>query len=129
MTRKEMHRFERVLTNVRTELVQSLEKSVDRLVIAQCADPMDQIRDTTEQDVESRTISHLTVQLRDLDSALRAIQEGTFGRCAACDDEIALKRLQAIPWSCLCLQCQEKAEAAGRPEIEKAMEDGYALVR
>ena len=50
MTRGQIRRFRRVLEDLKAELVQALQDRIDRLVISQAADPMDQIRNSTEQD-------------------------------------------------------------------------------
>jgi DnaK suppressor protein len=49
-------------------------------------------------------------QLQLVDRALTRIDEKRFGMCAACDDEMNLKRLEAVPWASHCLTCQEKQE-------------------
>jgi DnaK suppressor protein len=51
--------------------------------------------------------------LRLVESALREIDEKTFGVCADCGESIPLKRLEAVPWSPLCVKCQERAEGWG----------------
>lgn len=48
--------------------------------------------------------------LRVIDAALRRITEGTFGVCVTCGDEIEDRRLEALPWTQFCLQCQEEIE-------------------
>ncbi len=53
-------------------------------------------------------------RLRAIDAALHRIRIGTFGICVACGDEIAPKRLQALPWTELCVRCQEKQERGER---------------
>ena len=50
-------------------------------------------------------------QLFQIDSALRRIERGEFGRCQTCQKEISKKRLNALPWTPLCIECQEKAES------------------
>jgi DnaK suppressor protein len=45
--------------------------------------------------------------LRAVDSALGRIQNGTFGECIRCDQEIGASRLAAIPWTPYCITCQE----------------------
>lgn len=45
-----------------------------------------------------------------IDAALRRMDEGTYGRCANCGRQIALQRLQAVPWARFCIDCQELAE-------------------
>lgn len=42
--------------------------------------------------------------------ALERIQEGVFGQCISCGAEINPKRLEAVPWTRYCIQCQEKLE-------------------
>jgi DnaK suppressor protein len=48
--------------------------------------------------------------LQMVDGALDRIREGTFGECIACGAEINPKRLEAVPWTRHCIECQEKVE-------------------
>ncbi len=45
-----------------------------------------------------------------VESALARIREGTFGECINCGSEINAKRLDAVPWTRYCINCQEKME-------------------
>jgi len=45
-----------------------------------------------------------------VDGALARLREGTFGECVSCGKEINAKRLEAVPWTRHCIECQEKAE-------------------
>jgi len=45
-----------------------------------------------------------------VESALGRIREGSFGECINCGSEINPKRLEAVPWTRYCIQCQEKVE-------------------
>jgi RNA polymerase-binding transcription factor len=49
-------------------------------------------------------------QLLQIDEALKRLEHGEFGVCQVCTKEIGDKRLKAIPWTPLCIDCQEKAE-------------------
>ncbi len=42
--------------------------------------------------------------------ALRRIEDGTFGYCTLCQDEISPQRLVAVPWTRYCIGCQEQLE-------------------
>jgi DnaK suppressor protein len=55
-------------------------------------------------------------QLRLVEMALTRIQDGTFGICAVCYDLIGLKRLQAVPWARLCIECQRRLECHSLPD-------------
>jgi len=45
-----------------------------------------------------------------VETALRRIREGSFGECVSCGNEINAKRLEAVPWTRYCIECQEKKE-------------------
>jgi len=48
--------------------------------------------------------------LQMVESALERMREGNFGQCISCGQEINAKRLEAVPWTRYCIQCQEKVE-------------------
>ena len=50
------------------------------------------------------------ILLHSVDDALTRVREGTYGTCVTCGGPIQAKRLEAIPWACHCLGCQEKLE-------------------
>ncbi len=49
-------------------------------------------------------------ELRLIEDALFRINEGTYGACESCEKKISLKRLQIMPLTALCIECQEAAE-------------------
>ena len=52
-----------------------------------------------------------------IENALRRMDEGSYGRCSNCGQNIALPRLEALPWARFCVDCQELAEK-GLLELE-----------
>jgi DnaK suppressor protein len=48
--------------------------------------------------------------LQMVEGALARIREGAFGECISCGKEINAKRLEAVPWTRHCIECQEKLE-------------------
>jgi DnaK suppressor protein len=46
--------------------------------------------------------------LQAIDEALRRIDEGVYGVCRDCGEQIAEARLNAIPWTRVCIACKEK---------------------
>lgn len=50
--------------------------------------------------------------------ALTRIEQGTYGICASCEDEIGLERLKASPIATLCLECKKKEEASSRTQAD-----------
>jgi len=49
-------------------------------------------------------------ELRLIEDALFRINDGTYGACESCEKKISLKRLQIMPLTTLCIDCQEAAE-------------------
>ncbi len=48
--------------------------------------------------------------LQMVENALARIREGNFGECISCGKEINSKRMDAVPWTRHCIECQEKLE-------------------
>jgi len=57
--------------------------------------------------------------LQMVDGALARIRAGSFGECISCGEEINPKRLEAVPWTRHCIECQEKLEKGMLEEAQK----------
>ena len=49
-------------------------------------------------------------RLRFIQEALKALDRGQYGECVRCGKDINEKRLLAVPWTRLCIRCQEETE-------------------
>jgi DnaK suppressor protein len=49
--------------------------------------------------------------LQAIEEALDRIEQGTYGMCRDCGEPIAEARLNAIPWTRVCITCKEKQNA------------------
>jgi RNA polymerase-binding transcription factor len=49
-------------------------------------------------------------RLRSIQEALKTIDSGQYGECVRCGEDIKKKRLMAVPWTTLCIRCQEETE-------------------
>lgn len=127
MTRAQLRGFKRILEARRDELIREIAERRDRLVLDPANDPMDQVRSIAERDLAIRNVDRMYGVLRSVENALREVREGTFGVCARCEDEIPLKRLEAVPWSPYCVSCQERAERLERDAEFAADATPFAL--
>ena len=57
--------------------------------------------------------------LQMVEAALARLREGNFGECTSCGREINAKRLEAVPWTRHCIECQEKLEQGILEEASK----------
>src|SRR5262245_56777748 len=49
--------------------------------------------------------------LRAIEEAIHRIDQGTYGICMDCEGEIAEARLDAVPWTRVCIQCKQKQKS------------------
>ena len=109
MTRQQQRKVREILKTRRAELVRELRKR-DLIAIFSTPDVVDAHQSAMERELAVRKLSRATNALREVEAALKRIEEGTFGICMCCEEEIAARRLAAIPWTPLCLHCQEVAD-------------------
>jgi DnaK suppressor protein len=65
--------------------------------------------------------------LQMVEAALGRIHDGRFGECQACGSMIGIKRLEAIPWTELCVACQEKREQGELSGADVSGSDDHTL--
>jgi DnaK suppressor protein len=77
-------------------------------------DTAQDIADRASSSYQKEFLFHQSNSVRQLlqmvEGALSRIREGTFGECISCGNEINIKRLEAVPWTRYCIECQEKLE-------------------
>lgn len=73
-------------------------------------DPEEWGRTSAEQDVDLTLMEMQAQTCRRIDEALQRLEQGTYGSCEECDEEIPPARLQAVPFATLCRTCQELQE-------------------
>ena len=112
MTKIELKKFKTTLAARESEL-EGLIRNREAAAIETSADALDQIQHAVERELALGTLARESAGLRDTRAALRRIDEGTFGICFDCEEEINLKRLTAVPWAARCLTCQERADREG----------------
>ena len=69
-----------------------------------------------QDEIEFALIQMKAETLNKIDAALRRLEEGTYGDCFECGDEIAEARLRALPFAVRCRDCEEARETAEQRE-------------
>ena len=69
-----------------------------------------------QEDLEFALIQMKSETLHKINEALARLDEGTFGYCFECGEEIAEKRLRALPFAVRCKDCEEQREIAEQRE-------------
>jgi DnaK suppressor protein len=69
-----------------------------------------------QEDIEFALIQMKSETLNKIDAALRRLDEGTYGDCFECGEEISEARLRALPFAVRCKDCEEARETAEQRE-------------
>ena len=112
MTKIELKKFKTTLAARANEL-EGLIRNREAAAIETSADALDQIQHAVERELALGTLARESSGLRETRAALRRIDDGSFGICLDCEEEINLKRLTAVPWAARCIACQERADREG----------------
>jgi len=109
MTKSELNKYKSVLQTKQAELVHVL-RNRDGIAIEKCPDSLDEVQYATERELAIRSLDRDSVLLRNVRAALDRIEEGSFGVCLHCEEDISPKRLAAVPFTAYCIVCQELAD-------------------
>lgn len=74
------------------------------------ADPADRATAESDRSFTLRIRDRELHLIRKIQSALQRIEDGSFGICEECGEEISLSRLKARPVTRLCIKCKERQE-------------------
>ncbi len=70
----------------------------------------DSASETYERELDEGLEEDATRQLREVEDALARIEDGTYGTCTVCGKEIPEERLEAVPWTKLCIDDARKQQ-------------------
>ena len=82
----------------------SIKKDVTQ---AHSGDSAEQAQERENDEVVDAIGNETAQSIRDLQAALSRLEEGTYGLCEACGEEIAPGRLEAIPEASRCVNCAD----------------------
>lgn len=69
----------------------------------------EQATQSENDDVLAALDDEAQLMIMHIDQALSRIDEGSYGLCVECSEQIAAERLNAVPYAKLCIQCAEKS--------------------
>ena len=73
-----------------------------------------------QDDIEFALIQMKSETLNKINEALARLEEGAYGNCFECGEEIAERRLRALPFAVRCKDCEEAREVAEQRERQLA---------
>ena len=113
MIKSELNKYRKQLEAQQSELAHQVQNR-DGIAIEKSPDSLDEVQHATERELAIRNLDREFNLLKNTRAALRRIEEGSFGVCLHCEEDITPKRLAAVPWAAFCIQCQEIADRSQR---------------
>ena len=117
MNKRDTQRFKKLLLEQREQLQGNQRKALEGDIHLDPDDFPDEI-DTASSEINLQFTGRLREReqglLAKIDTALRKIEEGAFGECISCGEDIGVKRLRARPVAELCIDCKSEQEKVER---------------
>lgn len=104
-----MNNYKEILLAKRQELAEKLMRR-EGIVIERTPDALEDVQRSAEREFAITVLDRDRTTLKSIDLALERIDDGVFGICERCEEEISVKRLNAIPWAAYCISCQEAVD-------------------
>ena len=118
MRKKDIKSFKELLTNQLEVLLSHADDTVSGMTALKenFPDPTDRASLESDRNFMLRIRDRESKLIKKIKKALERIEDGTFGICEKCGEEISHKRLKARPVTTYCIECKTKEEA-----LEKAL--------
>ena len=99
----------KVLETKRRELLSGTSDR-EEILIENAAEDFDRLQQQMNREVAIRNLDRESKLLKEVQAALKRVEEGSYGTCLRCEEEIPEKRMKAVPWAAYCVPCQEAIE-------------------
>jgi len=118
MKKEELEFFKNYLKEQLEELLKEADGTVSDMSVQKESfpDPTDRASHEADRNFMLRIRDRESKLIKKIKKALIRIEEGTFGICESCGEDIAFKRLRARPVTTQCIDCKTKEE-----QMEKAL--------
>jgi DnaK suppressor protein len=112
MEEKDLLLFKEQLEAMKAEINTDVEQTLTEMTsqTGNIPDPNDRATMESDRSFELRIRGRERKLMDKVDEALIRIEDGSFGICAGCGEDIAIKRLQARPVAKYCIDCKTRQE-------------------
>jgi DnaK suppressor protein len=117
VTKAQQKKFKVLLESKRDEILKRAKQTLNDDMALDTNDLPDEMDLASSEYLQSFTFRLRGRErsfLDKIEKALAKIEEGNFGNCEECEEEISIKRLEARPETTLCIRCKEDQERAER---------------
>jgi DnaK suppressor protein len=122
LNKTELKKYRNMLEAKQAELEQFI-RNREGIAIEKSPDALDEVQHAAERELAIRNLDRESNLLRNVRAALRRMDDGSYGVCLHCEEEINPKRLNAVPWAPFCIQCQEQYDRNRAEMTEDNMDE------
>ena len=112
MKKKDLNQLKKILIQQLRDLLGRSDCSLDELNVADnnISDLLDRASQISEREFSHHLCSREKLHMRKIERSLQDIEEGVYGLCEQCGEDISLKRLKARPTARYCIDCKTQLE-------------------
>ena len=112
MRKRDLDQIKKILTQQLAQLLnkadcslESVQESNDNL-----SDVLDRAANIAERNFSNRLCNREKLLIRKIERSLQDIENGSYGLCENCEEDISVKRLKARPTAQYCIECKTQLE-------------------
>lgn len=118
MDDKQLKKFKSLLEDMKVKIMSDVEQTLTEMTShsGNIPDPNDRATVESDRNFELRIRDRERKLMNKVEEALARIDEGEYGICDSCGEDIAVKRLEARPVAKFCIDCKTKQEQRERAQ-------------
>ena len=123
MDKRKLHRLQKALSEEHEGLLRTLDRNraaEEEILVEKTEDEGDLALISHNKELLYSLLETDFRRLQAIEDALKRIEREEYGVCVRCNEDINEKRLIAVPWTSMCIECQEAAELEDSAETAMA---------
>jgi DnaK suppressor protein len=118
MNDKQLKKFKAQLDDMKGKIMSDVEQTLSEMTTqtGNIPDPNDRATVESDRNFELRIRDRERKLMNKIDEALERIEDGSYGVCEGCGEEISVKRLEARPVAKYCIDCKTRQEQRERAQ-------------
>jgi len=113
MTKEQLEQFKNILEHRKEQILKNIQEfkiEIGELHNSEASDEADFAAISSDSAIEEAISKKQEKELEEIEYALKKIEDGTYGICEMCEEEIGIERLKVKPQARYCIVCREIVE-------------------
>ncbi|MDR0915454.1 MAG: TraR/DksA family transcriptional regulator [Endomicrobium sp.] len=114
MDKLKFQNLKKILIDKKIELLNKINNVHKDIIDTNIGDEIDTATNNTERELYFKMIENDKLMLKIINDAFDKLDKNIYGKCESCNNIIPIERLQAIPWTRYCIECQIQSEKTNK---------------